>query len=213
MSDYFPLFYLSALIGVLGAIGWFVWREIRRTRRQESVLTRLQGRLSKELGEPQEHYELGRVYLEKRLYQQAITQLKKGLEAGGSEIPPLHNALGFAYFCMGQYDLAIRHYKDAVKFDSAYVIAWNNLGHAFEKKNQMEAGLDAYDQALTIDPTNAVAKRRADSLRKRMSPTAAKDPAAPEATEVSPDSAPAQDPSLSQPAPATPSSGSQSDDT
>ncbi len=47
----------------------------------------------------------------------------------------IYNALGFAYFTQEQYDIAIRQYKEALKIDPNYVIAYNNLGHAYEKKN------------------------------------------------------------------------------
>ncbi|NJL97484.1 MAG: tetratricopeptide repeat protein [Synechococcaceae cyanobacterium SM2_3_2] len=170
MNSSFPLIYLSALALILSVVGWFVFREIRRTRRQEEIINRLQGRLTKEKGSPQEHYELGSVYLEKRLYMQAATQLKRSLEVAGETIPPACNALGFVYFCQGQYDLAIRYYKDALDADPDYVTAWNNLGHAYEKKNLVSPGLEAYESALKVDPTNSLARRRADSLRKRLAP-------------------------------------------
>lgn len=168
MNGTYPLLYLSALTVLLGVVGWFVFREIRRTRGQEGVLNRLQSKLAKDKGSPQEHYELGSVYLDKRLYQQAAVQLKRALEVAGENVPPVCNALGFVYFCQGQYDLAIRYYKDALDEDPDYVTAWNNLGHAYEKKNLVSPGLEAYESALKVDPKNAVARRRADSLRKRI---------------------------------------------
>lgn len=172
MNPNLILVYLSALAGLLGVVAWLVWREIRRNRRQEDVLRRLQSRLSKEKGQPEEHYELGSVYLEKRLYQQAVQQFKKALEVAEEPIPPVCNALGYVYFAQEQYDLAIRNYKEAVAADPSYVTAWNNLGHAYEKKNLVMPGLEAYEKALEIAPDNAVAKRRSESLRKRISPKA-----------------------------------------
>lgn len=170
MSPNLVLLYLTALAGLLAVVAWLVFREIRRNRRQEDVLRRLQGRLTKEKGRPDEHYELGSVYLEKRLYAQAIQQFKKALEVAEESIPPVCNALGYAYFSQEQYDLAIRHYKEAVGADPSYVTAWNNLGHAYEKKKLVGPGLEAYEKALELAPENAVAKRRADSLRKRIAP-------------------------------------------
>ncbi|MEN9222494.1 MAG: tetratricopeptide repeat protein [Thermostichus sp. BF3_bins_97] len=166
-----PLLYLSGLAGILGVAGFFVLREVRRVRAQEKVLNQLQPRLTKDKGSPQEHYELGSVYLQKRLYDQAIAQMKKALDVAGEDIPPVCNALGFAYFSQEQYDLAIRYYKDAVAADPEYVTAWNNLAHAYEKKNLYGPSLEAYETALKWDPKNAVAKRRSDSLRKRLQPS------------------------------------------
>jgi tetratricopeptide (TPR) repeat protein len=166
-----PLLYLSGLAGILGVAGFFVLREVRRVRAQEKVLNQLQPRLTKEKGSPQEHYELGRVYLQKRLYDQAIAQMKKALDVAGEDIPPVCNALGFAYFSQEQYDLAIRYYKDAVAADPDYVTGWNNLAHAYEKKNLYGPSLEAYETVLKLDPKNAIAKRRSDSLRKRLQPS------------------------------------------
>ncbi|MEN9203348.1 MAG: tetratricopeptide repeat protein [Thermostichus sp. DG_1_6_bins_120] len=166
-----PLLYLLGLATLLSVAGFFVLREVLRVRAQEQVINRLQPRLSKEKGSPQEHYELGSVYLQKRLYDQAIAQMKKALEVAGEDIPPVCNALGFAYFSQGQYDLAIRYYKDAVTADPNYVTGWNNLAHAYEKKNLYGPSLEAYETALKLDPKNAIAKRRSDSLRKRLQPS------------------------------------------
>ncbi|GAB4211599.1 MAG: tetratricopeptide repeat protein [Synechococcales cyanobacterium] len=171
MDGVFPLFYLTALGTLLAGVGWLVIREIRRNRRQEDVLRRLQAPLSREKGSPRDHYELGSVYLEKKLYDQAIIQFKKGLEASGDQsVPPIANALGFTYFTQQQYDLAIRFYKEALKGDPDYVVAWNNLGHAYEKKTLVQPAIEAYETALRLEPENTTAKRRLDSLRKRLSP-------------------------------------------
>jgi tetratricopeptide (TPR) repeat protein len=171
--DWFPLLYLSALGSLLAVVGWLVLREIRRNRRQESVIQRLQPLLGKGKGSPRDHYELGSVYLEKKLYDQAIVQFKKGLAAAGDEpVPPIANALGFAYFSQQQFDLAIRFYKEALKGDPDYVIAWNNLGHAYEKKGLVQPAIAAYEETLNRDPENAIARRRLTSLQKRLSPKA-----------------------------------------
>lgn len=171
MDAYYPLLYLFGLMGLLGVIGWLVLREVRRNRQQESTIDRLQSRLSKETGTPEEHYELGSVYLRKQLYDRAIAQFRKALEVAGEDIPTVCNGLGYAYFAQAQYDLAIRYYKAAVQAAPDYVRAWNNLGHAYEKKNLVSPAVEAYEAALKAEPENDVAKRRATSLRKRLSPS------------------------------------------
>jgi tetratricopeptide (TPR) repeat protein len=83
-------------------------------------------------------------------------------------LAPIYNAMGYACFIQEQFDLAIRHYKDALKLDDSYVTALNNLGHAYERKNLVAQALDAYEQVLKHEPQNPTAKRRAASLRKRV---------------------------------------------
>ncbi|MGK7910487.1 MAG: tetratricopeptide repeat protein [Synechococcus sp.] len=172
-TSFLPTVYLVALAGLLAVVGWLVFREVQRNRRQEGVIGRLQPKLTKESGTAEEHYELGSVYLEKKLYDLAIAQFKKSLNVAGEDIPVVLNALGYAYFIQEQYDLAIRNYKSAVQALDDYPTAWNNLGHAYEKKNLVAPALEAYEKALALNPKNDVSQQRVQSLRKRLSPSQA----------------------------------------
>ena len=174
MSSDFPILYLSLLIVLLGLVSFFVIRQILKTRRVENELGRLQKTLAQGKGTAQDHFELGSIYLNKRVYSQAIVQFQKALKA--ADLPELesalvYNALGYAYFAQEQYDLSIRHYKDALKVDPNYVTALNNLGHAYERKQLTAPALEAYEQALALDADNQTAKRRAEALRKRLVPS------------------------------------------
>lgn len=139
------------------------------------ALSRLQAKLSKEKGTAQEHYELGSIYLSKKLFTQTISQFQQALKAEDIEqeenIAPIYNGLGYAYFGQEQYDLAIRNYKEALSIDPDYVAALNNLGHAYERKKLTAQALEAYEQALACAPNNQVSKRRAESIRRRMVPS------------------------------------------
>lgn len=139
------------------------------------ALSRLQAKLSKEKGTAQEHYELGSIYLSKKLFTQTISQFQQALKAEDIEqeenIAPIYNGLGYAYFGQEQYDLAIRNYKEALSIDPDYVAALNNLGHAYERKKLTAQALEAYEQALVCAPNNQVSKRRAESIRRRMVPS------------------------------------------
>lgn len=174
MDTEFPTVYLSLLIGILAIASIFLIRQILKTRKVESALGRLQKKLSTEKGTAQEYFELGSIYLNKRVYSQAIAQFQKSLKC--DDLPPaesslVYNALGYAYFAQEQYDVAIRNYKEALKVDPSYVTALNNLGHAYERKQLTNQALEAYEQVLAIEPENSTAKRRADSLRKRLVPS------------------------------------------
>ncbi|MGA7934407.1 MAG: tetratricopeptide repeat protein [Kovacikia sp.] len=166
-----PIIYISLLLGLLSVAALAVFRQLLRTRRMEKALNRLQSKLSKEKGTPPEYYELGSIYLDKKLYTQAISLFQKALkieELTEDESAPIYNALGFAYFAQEQYDLAIRQYKESLKIDPTYVTALNNIGHAYERKQLTAQALESYEQALAIDPKNETAKRRSESLRKRL---------------------------------------------
>lgn len=174
MNSVLPLTYLVILLGLLSSALLIVFRQILKTRKVENALTRLQGKLTKEKGTAQEYFELGSIYLTKRLYAQAIAQYQKALKVTTEEEEdpaPIHNAIGYAYFAQEQYDLAIRNYKESLKLDPNYVTALNNLGHAYERKNLTSQALETYEQALAQEPSNIVAKRRIESLRKRLVPS------------------------------------------
>jgi tetratricopeptide (TPR) repeat protein len=174
MNSSLPVIYLSLLLALLGVAAWAVFRQILKTRKVETTLNRLQTKLTKDKGTVQEYYELGSIFLSKKLYTQAISLFQKALKAQDVEeenLAPIYNALGFAYFAQEQYDLAIRNYKEALKIDPNYVTALNNLGHAYERKKLTAQALDLYEQALSHEPNNAISKRRAESLRKRMAPS------------------------------------------
>lgn len=169
-----PIIYLSVLLLILAGAGFFLFREILRTRKIENNLSRLENKLSKEKGTAEEYYELGGIYLDKKLFGQAIQLFQKALKAGETEdenLSLIHNALGYAYFAQDQYDLAIRNYKEALRLKPNYVLSLNNLGHVYEKKKLTAQALQAYEEALNYEPNNTTAKRRAESLRKRLVPS------------------------------------------
>lgn len=169
-----PIVYLAVLVVLLAGSGLAIFRQILRTRKLETNLSRLQTKLMKEKGTAQEYYEFGSILLDKKLYTQAIAQFQKALKATTSEeenVAAIYNALGFTYFAQEQYDLAIRQYREAVKLAPDYVTALNNLGHVYEKKQLITAAVEVYEQALKADPNNATAKRRYESLKKRLIPS------------------------------------------
>ncbi|MEO1068355.1 MAG: tetratricopeptide repeat protein [Cyanobacteria bacterium J06638_6] len=169
------LIYLGILLALLSVAAFFVLRQVLKTRRIESTLSRLQSRLSKEKGTAQEYYELGSLLLDKKLYTQAALYLQQALKQLDSEevenAAVVYNALGYSYFAQEQYDLAIRNYKEAIKISPEYVTALNNLGHSYERKQLTTQALEMYEKSLALEPKNSTARRRADSLKKRLTPS------------------------------------------
>lgn len=166
-----PVIYLSILLALLSAAGFVIFRQIFKTRRIENALSRLQKKLTSDKGTTQEYYELGSIYLEKKVYAQAVAMFQKAIKAAEEEeenVAPIYNALGFAYFAQEQYDLAIRQYKEALKLAPDYTTTLNNLAHAYERKNLVTQALQTYEQVLQSEPKNTTAKRRAESLRRRL---------------------------------------------
>jgi tetratricopeptide (TPR) repeat protein len=171
MSENLPIAYLSVLLILLGLSAVFILLQIVKTRRVEGAFSKLQKKLKDQKGTAKEYYELGSIYLDKKLFVQSISLFQKALKAE-TEVEPenqalIHNALGYAYFAQEQYDIAIREYKEALKLYPDYAIALNNLGNVYEKKQLTAQALEVYERVLAIEPDNSTAKRRAQSLRKR----------------------------------------------
>lgn len=174
MNETLPTVYISILLVLLGGVAFFIFRQILKTRRQETRLDKLQKQLQAKEGSAKEYYELGSLYLEKKLYVQSIKVFQKAFKVAekeqieGDNLALIYNAIGFAYFKQEQYDIAIRNYKDALKLAPGYIIALNNLGNVYEKKSLMSQALETYEETLKYEPDNAIAKRRAESIRKRL---------------------------------------------
>ena len=171
MNEKLPEIYLIILLVLLSIAAIVILVEIIKTRRSENSFSRLQKKLKQEKGTALEYYELGSLYLDKKLFVQSISLFQKALKAE-KELEPenqalIHNGMGYAYFAQEQYDIAIRQYKEALKLYPEYVIALNNLGNVYEKKQITVKALETYEQALKYDPQNKTAKRRAESLSKR----------------------------------------------
>ncbi|NJM73633.1 MAG: tetratricopeptide repeat protein [Scytonema sp. RU_4_4] len=179
MDSNLATIYLSILVGLLLIAVVAVFRQIFKTRRVESSMSRLRKKLAKESGTAQEYYELASIYSQKKLFSQAITLFQKAIKTAEEEkedgeetekgLAYIYNGLGYAYFAQEQYDLAIRQYKEALKFKPDYVVGLNNIGHAYERKKLNAQALQAYEDALKIQPNNATAKRRSESLRRLVS--------------------------------------------
>lgn len=171
MENSLLFIYLSVFLALLGGAAWAILRQVLKTRKVETALSRLERKLKQERGTVQEYYELGSIYTDKKMFSQAILLFQKALKGSDADeenLAPVHNALGYAYFAQEQYDIAIREYKEAIKQSPEYVTAFNNLGHVYERKKLTAQALQAYEEALKYDPNNTTAKRRAESLRKRL---------------------------------------------
>ncbi|MGB3495822.1 MAG: tetratricopeptide repeat protein [Elainellaceae cyanobacterium] len=167
-------FYLGLLVALLAIAAVLLFRQVFKTRRVEIRFSELQSKLSREKGTAHEYYELGSIYLDKKLFSQAVQLLEKALKAKDlkdtDNIALVCNALGYAHAAQDQYDLAIRQYKAALEKKPDYTTALNNLGFAYEKKQLTVQAVEVYEQAVGYDASNKTAKRRAESLRKRLAP-------------------------------------------
>lgn len=109
--------------------------------------------------------------LRRKIYPAAIKYLQQAIEkwdGDDQDLAQVHNALGVSYVRENKSDKAILQFEKAVKLQPGYVTAWNNLGDAYDKKNDIRAALKAFEEVLLFDPNNEVARPRRDALRQRV---------------------------------------------
>ncbi len=170
MQENLLLIYLSLLVLLLGVAGFFLFRQVLKTRRLDKRISDLQKQIKDQSATAKEYYELASLYLDKKLYVQATKLLQKALKFKNVEPTNkglIYNAMGYAYFAQEQYDLAIRQYKEALKLYPDYVIGLNNLANSYEKKQLIAQAIETYEEVLKYDPENKIANRQLEKLRKR----------------------------------------------
>lgn len=69
-----------------------------------------------------------------------------------------NNNLGVAYEREGEYDLAVREYKKAIKKDSSFTVAMINLANIYSKTEKYNDAEKYYRKAIETDPANLVAR-------------------------------------------------------
>jgi protein O-mannosyl-transferase len=66
--------------------------------------------------------------------------------------PIAHNNLGLAFYKIGKYDEAVRHYSEALNIKPDFSGAHNNLGNALTNQGKTTEAIAHYKQALKINP-------------------------------------------------------------
>jgi tetratricopeptide (TPR) repeat protein len=176
MKELLPQAYLIGLIVLLAAAAVLVGRQILRVRRDEQALAKLSaaGPGGAAPSDSAGLYELASVQLRKRLYGQAIDNLKLALRRAQAEKAPeeakalIENAYGFALAAQSRYPEAIRHYRNALQAKPDYPVALNNLAFALGKQGQPEEARAAYERALALEPGNGTARKGLKTMERRL---------------------------------------------
>ena len=176
MQELLPQAYLIGLIVLLGAAAVLVGRQILRVRKDEQALARLSS--AGPGGAPPNDsvglYELASVQLRKRLYGQAVDNLKLALRKAQAEKAPeearalIENAYGFALAAESKFPEAIRHYRSALQIKPDYPVALNNLAYALGKLGEPQEARDAYARVLDLEPANSTARKGIKTMERRV---------------------------------------------
>lgn len=165
------LSYLLLLLALLGVGTFVVIRQVLVRRELDLSAKELQEQVRSGDGSATELFELGAVMLRRKVYPAATKYLLQAIQkwdGDDQDLAQVYNALGVTYSRDEKLDKAITQFETAVKLQPGYVTAWNNLGDAYEKKNDLKAALNAFEEVLLFDPNNQLARPRRDFLKDKV---------------------------------------------
>ena len=93
----------------------------------------------------------GDIYMARKMYREAIDMYRQG--PANSAV--LANKIGIAFHQMSQLDLARKNYQRAVKLDSKYPEAINNLGTIYYAQKDYGRAIRCYKRALKLSSTES----------------------------------------------------------
>ncbi|XP_073276023.1 tetratricopeptide repeat domain-containing protein PYG7, chloroplastic-like isoform X1 [Primulina huaijiensis] len=165
------LSYLLLLLALLGVGSFFVIRQVLVRRELDLSAKELQEQVRSGDASATELFELGAVMLRRKFYPAATKFLLQAIDkwdGDDQDLAQVYNALGVSYVRDGKVEKGIAQFESAVKLQPGYVTAWNNLGDAYEKSNDLKSALKAFEEVLLFDPNNKIARPRRDELKEKV---------------------------------------------
>lgn len=165
------LSYLLLLLALLGVGSFYVIRQVLVRRELDLSAKELQEQVRSGDASAMELFDLGAVMLRRKFYPAATKYLLQAIDkwdGDDQDLAQVYNALGVTYIRDGKVEKGIAQFENAVKLQPGYVTAWNNLGDAYEKINDMKSALKAFEEVLLFDPNNKVARPRRDDLKQKV---------------------------------------------
>nr|QWK43626.1 hypothetical protein [Desmarestia aculeata] len=172
MNSFFPLIYSITLFFILFIISFYLIKQIVNTQKVEKKIIDLQDSIKTDKASYEIFYKLGQLYLKKKLFYKAILLFRRALKTWNTNdkiaLGSLYNTIGFTYFELKQYDLAIYYYKIAIKIIPDYTLALTNLAYAYEKMNLYSEAYDCYKTTLVWNPKNELASSRILTVKRKV---------------------------------------------
>jgi tetratricopeptide (TPR) repeat protein len=99
--------------------------------------------------------QLGDLYMARKMFREAIDTYRKAMTGVRDHV--LHNKIGIAYQHMDNNGAAKKSYNQALKLDSQYWEARNNLGTLAYERKDFRGAIREYNRALVLNPNSAIA--------------------------------------------------------
>jgi tetratricopeptide (TPR) repeat protein len=95
----------------------------------------------------------GDLYMARKMFREAIDMYRKAMT--GAQDYLLHNKIGIAYQHMENLGAAKKSYNEALKLNSKYAEARNNLGTLAYERKDFRGAIREYNRALVLNPSSA----------------------------------------------------------
>jgi tetratricopeptide (TPR) repeat protein len=95
----------------------------------------------------------GDLYMARKMFREAIDMYRKAMTGAQDYI--LHNKIGIAYQHMANLSSAKKSYNEALKLNSKYSEARNNLGTLAYERKDFNGAIREYNRALVLNPNSA----------------------------------------------------------
>jgi Tfp pilus assembly protein PilF len=113
-------------------------------------------------GEWRQQMVRGRIHKELAQWKEAEHAWLSALEHEPTHSPALDN-LGTLAWTRGNVAKAIRYWERSSQFPAASFVTWFNLGMAYEKVNEIEKAIEAYERAVAFRGATPVSRSRASA--------------------------------------------------
>ena len=172
MDDFLAKIYLALVFGILLVSAVFVAYQVQLTQQLENNLDKFRAKKTSETNSYENLFKLGQLYLRKKIYNKAIQEFRACFREWDKDdklgIASLFNTLGFTYYQLKEYEIAVYYYKMALNITPDYVTSLTNLAYLYQSQNQIEDLEIVYGQLAGFDPENKKTVEIQDYLRKRV---------------------------------------------
>tara|TARA_B100000768_G_scaffold115424_1_gene106831 strand:+ start:106 stop:636 length:531 start_codon:yes stop_codon:yes gene_type:complete len=171
MEDFLAKIYLAIVFLILLLSVVFLGYQIRVTQQFETNLENFRSKKITEKNSYENIFKLGQLYLRKKIYNKAIEEFRLCFREWDKNdtlgIASLFNTLGFTYYQLKEYDIAVYYYKIALTLTPDYVTSLTNLAYLYQSQNKISEVKNIYTKLLVFDPSSKKTQEINEYLLKR----------------------------------------------
>jgi tetratricopeptide (TPR) repeat protein len=107
---------------------------------------------------------LGRTYMGLSMWSESIASARRSISLSPQEIGP-YNTVGFSALQLGRNELAVQYLEAATELEGLAPYMLNNLGLAYERTERNTDALQAFGDAVALDPGYSIGRANRDRVR------------------------------------------------